>query len=199
MDEIIAPLRDAASLILLRRESGKTFILMGLRNAGHKFLPNHMVFPGGGVDKEDFSAAVATPLRPQVLAQLQRAASADLAAALGHAVARELEEETGLSLGRPPALSGLTYLCRAETPQTRPIRFNARFFIADAALATGSLAGSGELEQLDWYELEAILQLDLALATKVVLGQLQTWLALDDSGRAAWPVPVLRDRTWQVE
>jgi 8-oxo-dGTP pyrophosphatase MutT (NUDIX family) len=192
-------LRDAASLILLRPDAGSWRILMGLRHANHKFLPNHMVFPGGGVDEADFSAPVATPLPTATLEALCRAASPELAAALGHAAARELEEETGLTLGRPPALNGLHYLCRAETPADRPIRFNARFFIADADLATGTIGGSGELESLDWYELDAILRLDLALATRVVLGQLQTWLSLDEAGRNTRKIPVLRDRAWGEE
>jgi 8-oxo-dGTP pyrophosphatase MutT (NUDIX family) len=192
-------LRDAASLILLKPAGQSWRILMGLRHANHKFLPNHMVFPGGGVDQEDFSAPIAAPLRTETLADLCKSATPELAAALGHAAARELEEETGLSLGHPPALDGLAYLCRAETPADRPIRFNARFFVADAALAAGTLAGSGELESLDWYELDAILKLDLALATRVVLGQLQTWLALDEPGRARRKIPVLRDRAWGEE
>jgi 8-oxo-dGTP pyrophosphatase MutT (NUDIX family) len=192
-------LRDAASLILLKRDGENLKILMGLRNAGHKFLPNRMVFPGGGVDDEDFAAPVASPLRPAVVAQVARSASPALAAALGHAAARELLEETGLSLGAPPALDGFHYLCRAETPADRPIRFNARFFIADAQLASGTLAGSGELESLGWYALEEILKLDLALATRVVLGQLKTWLALDPALRDTRKVPVLRDRGWIVE
>jgi 8-oxo-dGTP pyrophosphatase MutT (NUDIX family) len=195
----MSALRDAASLILLKRDAEDLKILMGLRHAGHKFMPNRMVFPGGGVDAEDYTAPVASPLRPAVLEQICRSATPELAAALGHAAARELAEETGLSLGTPPALAGLHYLCRAETPADRPIRFNARFFIGDAALLTGTLAGSGELESLDWYSLEAVLKLDLALATRVVLGQLKIWLSLDEATRDIRKVPVLQDRNWGEE
>jgi 8-oxo-dGTP pyrophosphatase MutT (NUDIX family) len=192
-------LRDAASLILLQPDGPSWRILMGLRHANHKFLPNHMVFPGGGVDEADFSAPIAAPLGADAMHALCKAASPALAAALAAAAARELQEETGLSLGQPPALDRLHYLCRAETPADRPIRFNARFFVADANLATGTLGGSGELESLDWYELDAILKLDLALATRVVLGQLQTWLKLDDAARKIRKTPVLRDRAWGEE
>jgi 8-oxo-dGTP pyrophosphatase MutT (NUDIX family) len=195
----MSALRDAASLILLKPDGENLKILMGLRHAGHKFLPNRMVFPGGGVDEADFTAPVASPLRAEVVEQLTRSAPPALAAALGHAAARELVEETGLSLGEPPALAGLHYLCRAETPAERPIRFNARFFIADAARVTGKIAGSGELEALEWYALDAILKLDLALATRVVLGQLKTWLTLDEAVRDTRKVPVLRDRGWIEE
>jgi hypothetical protein len=41
--------------------------------------------------------------------------------------------------------------------------------------------------------------LDLALATRVVLTQLQTWLTLDDETRETRKVPVLRDRGWIEE
>jgi 8-oxo-dGTP pyrophosphatase MutT (NUDIX family) len=192
-------LRDASSLILLQPDNQSWRILMGMRHAKHKFMPNLMVFPGGGVDDEDFLAPVASPLRPDTFAALTRCASPELARALGHAAARELAEETGLSLGFPPALDGLHYLCRAETPADRPIRFNARFFVAAAGLVSGTLGGSGELEGLDWYELDYILGLDLALATRVVLGQLQTWLHLDEAGRKSRKLPVLRDRMWGEE
>jgi 8-oxo-dGTP pyrophosphatase MutT (NUDIX family) len=142
---------------------------------------------------------VAAGLRPAVVERLCRGASPALAAALGYAAARELEEETGLSLGSPPALDGLHYLCRAETPADRPIRFNARFFVGDAVLVSGGIGGSGELEALEWYALEAVLKLDLALATRVVLGQLKIWLALDEPARETRKVPVLRDRGWVEE
>ena len=56
--------------------------------------------------------------------------------------ARELLEETGFSLGSPPALDGLDYLCRAVTPPPGPVRFNARFLVVDAARLSGTLAGS---------------------------------------------------------
>jgi 8-oxo-dGTP pyrophosphatase MutT (NUDIX family) len=191
--------RDAASLILLKQEEEGLRVLMGLRHAGHKFMPNRMVFPGGGVDQDDAAAPVATPLRAHVLERLERAASPELARGLGHAVARELEEETGLTLGNPPALGGLDYLCRAVTPAERPIRFNARFFVGDASLVSGTIAGSGELEALAWYEVQEVLKLDLALATRVVLEQLQIWLKLDEAERASRQVPVLQDRGWGVE
>jgi 8-oxo-dGTP pyrophosphatase MutT (NUDIX family) len=192
-------LRDAASLLVLKQEGGVLRILMGLRHANHKFLPNLMVFPGGAVDADDFSAAVATPLNAAVLAQLEVDASPELAAALAHAAARELAEETGLTLGNPPALDGLHYLCRAETPESRPIRFNARFFIADAALVTGELAGSGELEALDWYALERVLSLDIAPPTRAALEQLQIWLGLDEAQRGIRKIPVRRAGSWGID
>lgn len=192
-------LRDAATLILFKKDEDGLRVLMGLRNAGHKFMPNRMAFPGGGVDPEDFGAAIASPLPEPALARLQRAAAPELAAALGYAAARELEEETGLSLGRPPALAGLDYLCRAETPAAVSIRFNARFFVGPAELASGGIAGSGELEGVDWYLLEPLLQMEVPLVTRLVLERLQTWFGLDAAERASRKVPVFRYPNWEEE
>ncbi len=191
-------LRDAASILVVKQEGGALSILMGLRHANHKFLPNRMVFPGGAVDAEDFLAQVASPLSDAVRTQLEADASPELAIALGHAAARELAEETGLTLGNPPALDGLHYLCRAETPESQPIRFNARFFIADAALVTGELAGSGELEALEWYTLDDVLALDLARPTRAILEQFQTWLGLSEAERRLRKVPVRQSGSWNI-
>lgn len=193
------PPRHAASLLLLKPSAEGLRILMGMRHADHKFMPNKLVFPGGAVDEADFSAANAGPLAEAVRQKLARSGGLALADALGAACARELEEETGLTLGTPPRLDQLDYLCRAVTPANRPIRFDARFFIADAACASGTLAGSGELEALDWYELAAVLRYDLAEATRAVLSQLQIWLDLPEPARPARKVPALLDRVWQEE
>ena len=189
--------RDAASLIVLG--PGPT-MLMGLRGAGHKFMPNKLVFPGGSVDPVDAKAPAAAEPAPHVMALLGKGAKPRLARAIVMAAARELEEETGLSLGSPPALDGLDYLGRAVTPPTRPIRFNARFFVVPAAAVSGTLAGSGELEDLQYWELEAALALDLAVPTRAVIGLLQKWLVLSPAERVARAeAPVMRNRIWKTE
>ena len=191
--------RHAASLLVVQ-QAGEVAILMGLRAAGHRFMPNRLVFPGGAVDRGDATAPVASPLRPHVQARLEKAAKPRLARALAVAAARELEEETGLSLGRPPALDGLDYLGRLITPAESPIRFNARFFVVDAALVSGTLAGSGELTGLRWYGVAEALALDLARPTRAVIGLLQEWLATDPAERTARSMaPVLRNRAWRLE
>ncbi|HQT66828.1 MAG: hypothetical protein B7Z78_02190 [Rhodospirillales bacterium 20-60-12] len=199
MNQNIVEPRHAASIILLRHDQAGLKALMGLRGAGHKFMPNKMVFPGGAVDDADYGAPLAQPLPPAVRARLERGATPDLALALGHAAARELAEETGLSLGEPPDLSRIDYLCRAITPPDRAYRFDARFFVGDFSLLTGTLAGSGELESLDWYLVDDMLKLDLALATRVVMQKLLEYLDQDPATRSSGPVPVLRDRGWVTE
>jgi 8-oxo-dGTP pyrophosphatase MutT (NUDIX family) len=191
--------RHAASLIVLRRTARGPEMLMGVRGARHRFMPNRLVFPGGAVDRADLTAPSAAPLAPGTRARLERSASPALAHGLGIAAARELEEETGLSLGRPPALDGLDYICRLVTPTDSPVRFNARFLVADAERARGTLAGSGELEGLRFYPAAEALALDLAEPTRLVIGRLLSWLAMGAAERAAEErVPVFR-KDWRWE
>jgi 8-oxo-dGTP pyrophosphatase MutT (NUDIX family) len=176
-------------------------MLMGMRGAKHRFMPNRLVFPGGAVDRADLDAPSASPLSPHTEHLLRKSANARLAHGLGIAAARELHEETGLSLGAPPHLHVLHLLARAVTPPPGPIRFNARFFAVDARHVTGTLGGDGELEGLRFYAMQEALELDLAMPTRRVLERLRLWLALSEADRAAQirtPV-MLRDRGWRME
>ena len=67
--------RDAASLLVLRQTSSGPELLMGMRGAGHRFMPNRLVFPGGSVDAGDLAAPAASPLTPLTRARLEKAAS----------------------------------------------------------------------------------------------------------------------------
>lgn len=177
--------RHAASVVLWRRAGTGLEVLMGMRGAGHRFMPNRLVFPGGAVDAADGRAPFATPLRPDVRALLERRTRPHLAQALAIAAVRELEEETGLHLGHPPALHMLDFLCRAVTPTQMPIRFNARFLVAPAEVIDGTLGGSGELEALRFYDVEEALGYDLIIAQRVVLDQLRHFVAMSDAERSA--------------
>jgi 8-oxo-dGTP pyrophosphatase MutT (NUDIX family) len=196
-----APLpRPAASLIVLRETEAGPQALMGLRGAGHVFMPNRLVFPGGAVDAQDYAAAVAAPLRAEVRTCLERAAVPPLAAALAVAAARELEEETGMTLGAPPRLDALDYLCRAVTPSAQPRRFDARFLVVSAETVAGEPRDRGELEGVRFYPLAEALSLDLAVATRSVLQRLAEWRAMDVAARAARTrLPVLIERAWAWE
>ena len=192
--------RHAASLLVWRAAGQTVEILMGMRGARHRFMPNRLVFPGGAVDPADLSAAAATELSPRTLRALHRNGNVKLAHGLGIAAARELLEETGLSLGSPPALDGLDYLARAVTPADSPIRFNARFFCVPADRVSGSLGGDGELDNLRFYGMAEALALDLAAPTRRMLEQLRAWLAMSETERdARTHVAVLKDRGWKLE
>jgi 8-oxo-dGTP pyrophosphatase MutT (NUDIX family) len=193
--------KHAASLIVLRFHDNEPHMLMGMRGAKHRFMPNRLVFPGGRVDRADLTAPFATPLPPATAHSLRKKTNASLAHGLAAAAARELHEETGLSLGHPPRLDGLHYLARAVTPPGLPIRFNARFLVVEERHVTGKLGGDGELEQLRFYSMTEALALELALPTRRVLQRLQQWLALSETERnTEMRTPVLiRDRGWIME
>ena len=183
--------KDAATLVLLRRDGDVPSVLLGQRHARHAFMPNRYVFPGGAVDPYDHRVPAASELHPEVRRRLQRAATPARAHALAVAAVRETYEETGLMLARPlpagrraasrppwdafaerglgPALDALDYVYRAVTPPGRPRRFNARFFVADAADASGELEGSGELLNLRWVRLDKALDLPIPQVTHLVL------------------------------
>lgn len=192
------PIRDAATVILVRDAETRPRILMGQRGAGAVFMPNKMVFPGGAVDAGDAAVALAAPIRDPNATRLRersdRAPEAIVAAAI-----RELWEETGLILGRPGDWSGapedwaefaatghlpdpepLTFVFRAVTPPGRPRRFDARFFIADAGRLMSDpddfSRASDELGNLGWFPLDEIRQLSLPFITEVVLAEVSARL-----------------------
>jgi len=192
--------RHAASLLVLRDGPAGTEVLMGQRGAGHRFMPNRLVFPGGAVDPGDAAMPAAAEPRPDVIAMLSRGARPPLARALVYAAARELQEETGLTLGDLPRLDRMDYLCRAITPPSSPIRFNARFLVVGAEDVSGTLEGSGELEGLRYLPVAEAMALDLMLVTREVLQRLQHWLALPPADRPTRTrLDVFKERRWRQE
>jgi 8-oxo-dGTP pyrophosphatase MutT (NUDIX family) len=127
----------------------------------------------------------------------ERPAAAPLPARLLRAALRETFEETGLLVGhaapesaaaeaggaRPacpvarayaalvlhPALDRLVYVGRAITPSSSPMRFDTRFFLADAVHAHGAIGGSGELEDLHWRKLAATAEIRMAKVSRFML------------------------------
>jgi 8-oxo-dGTP pyrophosphatase MutT (NUDIX family) len=199
--------KDAATLILTRGGS-KPEVLMGRRAPGHVFMASKWVFPGGRIDRSDFTAASATDLSSDVARRLEGELPTRRARAVALAAVRETFEETGLILGRraPPAavagpwreyrqagalpdLSVLSYIARAITPPGRSRRFDARFFMApvEALLTPEPTAGCGELDEIAWLPLEDALALDLPAITRFVLGELSERLERPDR-----PLPFVR-------
>ena len=190
--------RHASSLIVWRQGANEPEILMGMRHAKHKFMPSVLVFPGGRVDRGDHRVKAFSELREETRALLAHRAPPSLTRALGVAAIRELHEETGLLLGEQKGarlladLAALDYLCRAVTPTSRAMRFDARFLIAPAESVRGEIAGSGELEGLDWYPLSAALSARLADITRMILGEFADWLATPAEARHLRPRIVYR-------
>ena len=146
---------------------------MGVRGAGHRFVPNRLVFPGGAVDPADRTAPAATEPGPALLSALRLHARPPLARGIAMAAARELHEETGVWLAASPGetlmLDRLSYLCRAVTPARLPVRFNARFLVAPAEAVCGLPEDSRELNQVRFYPVAEAIALDLMAVTRWVL------------------------------
>jgi len=184
--------RDAASLVLIDDTGGEPRILMGRRHARMKFIPDAFVFPGGKLDAGDLLARPATTFSGETARMMQSAAAGAKAEALAMAAIRETFEETGLIVARKghvgdtagegwqpfrerglaPRLDVLDFVARAITPASSPIRFHARFFAAPASSAEGTLQGSGELSELDWYPLSDALKLPVIDVTEFVLNEI---------------------------
>jgi 8-oxo-dGTP pyrophosphatase MutT (NUDIX family) len=190
--------KDAATLIIVRRDSEQPQILMGKRAAGHKFMPNKFVFPGGKVDAGDSRIRPPKDLHPSVLKRLMKGCSKPRARSLALAAIRETFEETGLILGEPdsitiktrskqwgaflqhginPRLDTLNVIARAITPPYRNRRFDTRFFMVEADLIQGDVhvvpVGSGELLELHWVSLNEAEKLELPIITRMILKEVE--------------------------
>ena len=204
---------DAAGLVLLRGSGNRTEVLMGRRSSRTRFMPGAYVFPGGRVDRTDARPsgfAEALPATPPGLDQATRRRALTFA----RAALRETFEETGLFLAagtdaadRPrdsgvenhavwsayrrarlaPAFEALSLIARAITPTDSPIRFHARFFLADGRLAAGDLGGNGELVDLAWIRTLEVPKLPVADITELVLAEaLARWD--EEQGQSREPV-----------
>lgn len=204
-------IREAATVILVRRDGEAPRVLMGQRGRNAAFMPSKFVFPGGAIDPQDREIVPARPLPAHELTRLARRADRSLGPVLAMTAIRELWEEAGLALGlslgdAPPAApsewasffaagyfpnaEALRFVFRAITPPGRPRRFDARFFVADAGALAGDPDDFGraadELSHLSWLTIGEARGLDLPFITEVVLAEIEARLRAPDALR---PVP----------
>jgi len=203
--------KDAASLVLVRRDKDAVRVLMGERAKAHVFLPGRFVFPGGGLDASDLRLNAPTDLRPEVRAKVAAGSSPARARALALAAIRETFEETGLLVGKRsstplktrsgawrrfyaqgiiPQLEALEFIARAITPPGRPRRFDARFFMADSEHIAATLApeaASGELLKPVWLTLSEARAVDILPITQCVLNEVEA--RLTPGAAAGRPAP----------
>ena len=71
-----------------------------------------------------------------------------------------------------PDLSKLCYLGRAITPTFSPIRFHARFFLADAKSLSGKIRTTNELVEIEWIPLKKATKLPMADVTEFMINEL---------------------------
>jgi len=55
------PIRDAATIIMVRDAATRPRVLMGQRGQSAVFMPSKFVFPGGAVDAVDATIPLANP------------------------------------------------------------------------------------------------------------------------------------------
>lgn len=172
-------IRPAATTVLWRDGRDGPEVLMGQRGAQAAFMPSKYVFPGGAVDEADEGVHLDIALHPDCDARLRMNCPPNAPApeTLAVAALRELWEETGLRFaGAPQQDRGLRFIFRAITPPGRSRRFDARFFLANAAWIAGSpddfSGASDELSHLHWIGLSNARSLDLPFITEVVLSEI---------------------------
>lgn len=193
-------IRDAATIILVRDPATNPRVLMGQRGAAAAFMPNRFVFPGGAQDTGDGDVPLVGALSDLCLKRLSEDSATSIGQALATTAIRELWEEAGLVLGSRgewsatpppdwadfaatghlPSPNGLAFVFRAITPPGRPRRFDARFFLADAAhLAIDPDdfgRASDELSHLQWIALDEVRNFHLPFITEVVLAEIAATL-----------------------
>lgn len=191
--------KDAATLIIYRREGDDISLLMGRRAATHVFYPGAFVFPGGRVERADRFAPAVDSLHPVVEEKLlmmsNRRTDALRARAFAMAALREAYEEMGVLIGEPtskapaanhpewasflahgvvPSISRLRFVARAITPPTQPRRFDARFFAVEAdAIARSVAVPDKELEAPAWVTLHEARELNLPRITRMVIDEIE--------------------------
>jgi 8-oxo-dGTP pyrophosphatase MutT (NUDIX family) len=202
------PIKNAATVILVRETGDGPHVLMGQRGKAAVFMPNKFVFPGGGLDAADANVTMNGTAAPTCMARLGNQSAPDLAKPLLAAAIREMWEETGHAIGTPsdqattlagtqpenwqsffqagnlPDPSGLEFIFRAITPPGRPRRFDARFFLGRADLIQGDLddfsRAEDELSHLQWIPLAKSREFDLPFITEVVLAEVENRLSNPD-------------------
>jgi 8-oxo-dGTP pyrophosphatase MutT (NUDIX family) len=205
--------KDAATLIIVRREKDGPRVLMGQRHSGMAFQPNKFVFPGGRIDPGDQRIAVGGDLRPEVLAKASIGSTPSRARGLALAAVRETFEETGVLLGervasvprtRAPAwvkffahgivprLDTFDLVARAVTPPGRTRRFDARFFMVDGSAIAHTLdaAHTEELLTPAWLTLAEARALDLMSITRRVLDEVEA--RIGEGPDVVRPIPYFR-------
>lgn len=197
-------IRHASTIIVVKDRHNAPSVLMGQRGANAAFMPNKFVFPGGAMDLADMDVPLASGIPSPCHERLIEDAETSLRTGLIAAAIRELWEETGLILGERgtwtssaptdwqsfanagflPSGRNLQFVFRAITPPGRPRRFDARFFLADAAHIQNDLddfsRACDELSHLQWIPLNKARSFDLPFITEVVLAEVAATITNDD-------------------
>ena len=168
MVTIIKP-KPAATLIITKVKNNKIHVLMGKRPNKTRFAPGMWVFPGGKLDKCDLLESKKYLTNNKIKSNLALLrAKPPLGEGLIHTAIRETQEETNLELLNNN-IKEMWVLGRAITPLTRPMRFDTKFFVAPSSCFTGKIKGNGELDKLEYVEINQALKLPMFDITEFVL------------------------------
>ena len=201
--------KNAATVMIIRRDAAKPRVLMGKRHGGHSFMPDRWVFPGGRIDRADYRAPFATDLRPEVGLLFDKHLPLGRGRALAMAAVRETWEEAGLLIAKPGQarasgpwkdfaaqglladLEAMDVIARAITPPAVGKRFDTWFLTADAERLSSleRQADCGELEEIAWVDFDEAMSLPLPAVTRMMLKE--AVLRMEDPSR---PKPFLRYR-----
>jgi 8-oxo-dGTP pyrophosphatase MutT (NUDIX family) len=131
-DRTPAIAHPAATVVLLRDSDAGCEVLLVRRNTQLAFHGGAWVFPGGRIDREDYTAA----------------GSDDVIAAARHGAVREAREEAGVDI----AVDALVLVSRWITPDVLPKRFDTWFFAAEAGGHDVQVDGA-EIHDHRWFRI----------------------------------------------
>ena len=190
--------KDASTLIIIKNDKRKTYVLMGQRSMKSKFMPGVFVFPGGATEKDDTTAFKFFKLKTNkaISKKALKSYSNTHSQSLLLTAIRETAEETGLYLAKKknkpiksftntdstwhdfteksyiPSTNKLFFFGRAITPSTLKIRFHARFFLAFSDDFIGKIKTNGELNNISWFSLKEAKNKKIADVTEFMLDEI---------------------------
>ncbi len=183
MSNASSGVRPAATVLVVRpRESLEPELFMLRRSSKSTFMPDALVFPGGGVEHEDAPAAGASP-------------EASVDAAHARAACRECLEEASLAV----ELERLHWFDTWKTPSGEsPRRFLARFYLTTIAPDQGhdAKADGTETRAGRWWTAASVLEAwereevdlpppTLSILLRMAAGDWTTWTSRSaDDARA---------------
>ena len=195
------PLRPAATLLLARDGAEGVQLLLLRRSESLSFAAGHWVFPGGAIDRDDFSGVASALERSKEEVDCDRPSGEFLAAQ--RAAVRETREEAGLELSAEP----LCYYAHWVAPPLMKKRFSTWFFLAPVTPATADnevQVDGSEIDQAEWFSPRRALreiaagQLSVLPPTRVTLIELADCDSVEemlDFCRRRRP-PVFRPRSY---
>ncbi len=163
--QVLTPIPSASAIVL---RDGPLEVLMMRRHVRSSFAPDVWVFPGGAVEEIDGVLAEGDELNTRRFA-----------------AARELFEETGVSLGEPLDLEKLVWTSRWITPKGSPKRFDTYFFLAVVGRDVVATADEREAVDITWIDPAEAIERSMRDDFPLVFPTLKNLEALVGFGSAA--------------